>query len=217
MRHWTGEDIQQVSASSGRRWEQNLRDWVQWYSAKWPGEPAINIEPLAKIGNYSAERVLAHLEEFEIQGNAALGRSVFQKANCASCHRFGSEGATFGPDLSNLASRFSRREILESIINPSKVVSDQYQSKKILTVDGEQLFGMLIRDTGGDYLLQDTEGKTIRLAEDDIESIAESDLSSMPEGLLDVLSLDEILHLFAYLDQKPTPSRLSQNASETVR
>ena len=144
---------------------------------------------------------MEHLNEFEIQGNPAIGRLVFQKANCIACHRVGSEGATFGPDLSNLASRFSRREILESIIDPSKVVSDQYRSKKILTVDGEQLFGMLIRDSSGDYLLQDAEGKTIRIADDDIEEIKETTLSSMPEDLLNSLSLDEILHLFAYIDR----------------
>ncbi len=209
MKHWTGEEIEQVS-TSGQRWELAMNHWLSWYSNEWPSEAPVNVEPLAQMGQYSAERVLAHLEEFEIQGNPALGRLVFQKAQCNACHRVGSEGATFGPDLSNLAGRFSRREILESIIDPSKVVSDQYQSKKVLTVDGDQLFGMLVRDSSGDWLLQDTEGNTLRISDEEIEDIADSDKSSMPEGLLDSLSLDEILHLFAYLDRGRNQAQLSE-------
>ena len=211
MQHWTGTDIRQASAGTGPRWEQAMNHWTEWYDGEFSDEQPINVQPLAKIGNYSAERVLAHLNEFEIQGNPAVGRLIFQKANCSSCHRIGSDGATFGPDLSNLASRFSRREILESIIDPSKVVSDQYQSKKILTVDGEQLFGMLVKDSSGDYLLQDSEGQTIRISNDDIEKISSTDLSSMPDHLLDALSLDEILHLFAYIDGRSKPSSNSFN------
>ena len=209
MKHWTGQEVQRAS-TSGQRWELAMNHWLEWYASQWPNDAPVNVEPLAKIGSNSAGRVLAHLEEFENQGNPALGRLVFQKANCSACHRVGNEGATFGPDLSNLANRFSRREILEAIIEPSKIVSDQYQSKKILTTDGEQLFGMLIKDSSGEYLLQDTQGKTLRISEDEIEEIAESDLSSMPEGLLDSLTLDDILHLFAYLDRGRSSSQLSQ-------
>ena len=89
-------------------------------------------------------------------------------------------------------------------------MSDQYQSKKVLTVDGDQLFGMLVRDSSGDWLLQDTEGNTLRISDEEIEDIADSDKSSMPEGLLDSLSLDEILHLFAYLDRGRNQAQLSE-------
>ena len=209
MKHWTGEEVERAS-TSGQRWELAMKHWLQWYAREWPGETPVNVEPLSKVGHYSAERVLAHLEEFEVQGNPSLGKSVFQKANCSACHRVGTEGATFGPDLSNLANRFSRREILESIIDPHKVVSDQYKSKKVLTVDGDQLFGMLIRDSSGDYLLQDSEGRTLRISDDEIDEIADSELSSMPEGLLDTLSLDEILHLFAYLHRGRNQAQFSE-------
>ncbi len=212
MKHWTGNEVEFASTSTGARWERSLGFWVEWYENEWPNELPINLQPLTKVGKYTAERVLAHLEEFEIQGNPAVGKSIFHKANCSACHRVGSEGATLGPDLSNLANRFSRREILEAIIDPSKVVSDQYQSKKILTVDGEQLFGMLVKDSSGDYLLQDREGRTIRIVDDEIEEIQDSDQSSMPEGLLDTLSLDDILHLFEFLQQGSANSR-SANAT----
>ena len=211
MQHWTGSDVRLASSGTGARWERTMNHWAEWYDGEFGNEQPINLQPLAKIGNYSAERVLAHLDEFEIQGNPAVGKLVFQKANCSSCHRIGNEGATFGPDLSNLASRFSRREILESIIDPSKVVSDQYRSKKVLTVDGEQLIGMLIKDSSGDYLLQDSDGQTIRISNDDIEKINPTDLSSMPDHLLDALSLDEILHLFAYIDGRSNQKTNSFN------
>ena len=63
-------------------------------------------------------------------------------------------------------------------------------------MDGQQLFGMLTRDAGGAFLLLDPEGKTTRINEGDIEEVVDSELSSMPDGLMDQLSMEEILHLF---------------------
>ena len=54
------------------------------------------------------------------------GRTLFAAANCFACHRFDSEGGSNGPDLTGLAGRFSAKDLLESIVDPSKVISDQY-------------------------------------------------------------------------------------------
>lgn len=73
---------------------------------------------------------------------------------------------------------------------------------------------MLTRDAGGAYLLLDPDGKTTRIDEQDIEEIAASELSSMPDGLLDTLTMEEILHLFTYLyaaENKPSTAGFSED------
>ena len=54
------------------------------------------------------------------------GRKLFAAGKCFACHRFDNEGGSNGPDLTGVAGRFSPRDLLESIIDPSKEVSDQY-------------------------------------------------------------------------------------------
>ncbi len=57
------------------------------------------------------------------------GHSLFAATRCFSCHRFSDEGGGLGPDLSGLAGRFNVRDLLESIVVPSKVISDQYEAR----------------------------------------------------------------------------------------
>ena len=64
--------------------------------------------------------------------NIAAGRALFEK-HCATCHRFGPIGTDVGPGPDDVNSRFKKRDILESILFPSKTVSDQYQSEMIKT------------------------------------------------------------------------------------
>ena len=63
------------------------------------------------------------------QAVAARGAAIFEKAQCIKCHRFGERGDTVGPDLTNVSKRFQKKEILESILFPSQVISDQYGSQ----------------------------------------------------------------------------------------
>src|SRR5437773_1709602 len=79
------------------------------------------------------------------------GRAMFAAANCFACHRFASEGGSFGPDLSGLAGRFSQRDLLEAITDPSKVISDQYQAVVIRKTDGETVTGRIINMHGDNY------------------------------------------------------------------
>ena len=61
------------------------------------------------------------------------GRVLFAAAKCFSCHRYNDEGGGLGPDLSGVAGRFSVRDLLESIVVPSKTISDQYEAVTIAT------------------------------------------------------------------------------------
>jgi putative heme-binding domain-containing protein len=130
------------------------------------------------------------------------GRVLFAAARCFSCHRFHDEGGGLGPDLSGIAGRFNTRDLLESIILPSKVVSDQYQAVIIVTADGRVINGRIV-DLFDERLRVETDmldpNKTIDITRSVVEEMKASPVSMMPEGLLNSLNRDEVLDLFAYL------------------
>ena len=101
-----------------------------------------------------------------------------------------------------MTARFSLREAVESTIDPSAVVSQRYQSKKILTVDGITHQGMEIDQVDGSYVLLSKQGKRIRIDANDVQEISSDGLSAMPEGMLDQLSMTEIRDLMAYLTKQ---------------
>ena len=77
------------------------------------------------------------------------GRAMFAAANCYGCHKFVNEGGSVGPELTALAGRFSSADILESILDPDKVISDQYAAIVVQTVDGKVITGRLVNQGGG--------------------------------------------------------------------
>ncbi len=130
------------------------------------------------------------------------GRTLFGQANCFACHRFDNEGGAQGPDLTGISGRFNVRDLLESIIEPSKEVSDQYAAVTITTKDGKSVTGRIVNQNGDTINVMtnmlDPNGQT-KVNAKKVESIEKSKVSMMPKGLLDTLKEDEVLDLVAYL------------------
>lgn len=133
-------------------------------------------------------------------GGLKHGESVFIKAKCASCHVFGDVGRGGGPDLSTVTSRFRRRDILEAIMYPSKVVSDQYTGVEIKTKDGQTQLGMLAGENDTSLTMITPYGDRVELQKADITERKEASASIMPEGLLNTMSLGELVDLIKFLE-----------------
>lgn len=130
------------------------------------------------------------------------GREVFHVAACAKCHRFAGAGGLKGPDLTGVGSRFDLRTLLESILEPSKVISDQFEMVAIRTRDGEIHTGRIGDHTAREILLKPdvfNQANLLRIRTADVEKITPSTLSMMPSNLMDVFTREEILDLLAYL------------------
>ena len=133
------------------------------------------------------------------------GRNLFQIAQCAQCHRLGQLGTARGPDLTNVARRFDRRAILQSIIAPSLVVDDAFRSDQITTKQGQVIVGRIIPELDfrsptlriARYPL--SSGQTVTLNKSDIEEHTKSPISIMPSGLLNTLTPSEIRNLIAFI------------------
>jgi putative heme-binding domain-containing protein len=128
------------------------------------------------------------------------GRSLYFAANCGKCHRFAGLGGNVGPDLTSIRNKFDVDYVIEHVIDPDKVISDQYQSSVILTADGRTLTG-LISEADGKVVIHtaDVDAEPVTIDADEVELIQPSPVSQMPKGLIDALSGDELRDLLAYL------------------
>ncbi len=134
--------------------------------------------------------------------NYANGREAYLAAQCAQCHRLNNEGGAIGPDLSGAGAKYTRRDLLESLIEPSKIVSDQYQNMTVTKNDGEDVTGRILEDTDTKLVLtiNPLTGDKVELKKSDVKSRAPAKLSPMPEGLVNILTREEILDLLAYME-----------------
>jgi putative heme-binding domain-containing protein len=144
------------------------------------------------------EEGYASLEKMD--GDQRNGGRVFQRV-CATCHKVDNNGYDFGPDLSDVGKRLTRRELIESIIDPSKKVEAKYITSTVITVDGKALVGFVKDKTEDSLTLLMQEGKQQKLSMDEIEEIVETKQSSMPENLAATLAPAEFLDVIEYMSE----------------
>ena len=134
--------------------------------------------------------------------NFANGKRSFAAALCASCHRFDGQGGATGPDLTSVTSRFSTRDLLDSILNPNKVISDQYESSLVTKTNGDVVNGRILFEENGELHISanplDPDQVTV-VKRSDVKSAEPSPISPMPPALINILNRDELLDLFAYM------------------
>ena len=136
--------------------------------------------------------------------NKKSGRNLFHAVGCASCHYFQGEGGFGGPDLTSLKNKFRARDILEAVIDPNKVISDQYSGQILTKKDGSALFGVVHKTYDGDMEVYEVipavaEAEPIRIPVAEVAKVEPSPQSPMPAGLMNRMSKDEIRDLVAFL------------------
>jgi putative heme-binding domain-containing protein len=134
--------------------------------------------------------------------NFARGKEIFASVQCATCHLFNGGGGNVGPDLTAVGGRFQRRDILESILEPSKVISEQYASFVFTLKNGEIYVGQVATESNYHYevIIDAIRGERRQIAKTSLKSKELNPVSLMPPGLINVLTKDEILDLLAYLE-----------------
>lgn len=135
-----------------------------------------------------------------------VGKQLFKVASCVGCHKLDNEGRIFGPDLAKLDPKKQTTEyILQSIVDPSKVIDEKFQSYTFLLASGKVVTGMIVEDNAEavhvviDPLAKD---KPTIIKKDDIDDQKKSELSLMPKGLLNKLTREEIFDLLAFVYAK---------------
>jgi putative heme-binding domain-containing protein len=145
------------------------------------------------------------------------GRALFAEADCFKCHRFDGQGGIIGPDLTGVGNRFDFRYLVESVIEPDKAVSDQYQATVFVLDTGVTVVGK-VANLNNDRIMVITNmlepGNLTAVRRGQIEEQFPSPTSMMPAGLVDTFEADEILDLLAYMRSGGDPEHeVFQSAS----
>lgn len=144
----------------------------------------------------SAERAALYERIAHRDGNAARGRTVYERLGCRQCH---SGALASGPDLTGVVQRFSHEDLWTAIVDPHRDVADRYATTTIRTRSGRVYFGMVVYEAVDSCLLLLRDGQTVRIDPFDIEERRAERLSLMPDGLLDAAADQEVADLMAYL------------------
>ena len=83
-------------------------------------------------------------------------------------------------------------------MTPSADIEPNYRSVVVVLASGKSLPGIKVRETDDELVIADSQGKEITIAKDDIDDVAEQNVSIMPE-ISKTLSLAEIRDVLAYL------------------
>ncbi|HRX81451.1 MAG TPA: c-type cytochrome, partial [Pirellulaceae bacterium] len=139
----------------------------------------------------------------QVSGDAYRGREVFNRV-CGQCHKIYGEGQDVGPEITRNG-RGSFEHLLSNVFDPSLVIGASYQARSVITADGRILTGLLAEDNEQRIVLKIQGGKLEIVPREDVEEIAISKLSLMPEGLEKQLTVNQLADLFAFLslDQPP--------------
>ncbi len=171
-------------------------------------EERFKAKPFVRI--WTADDLAPHLAELDQKRSSARGMELFKSLACATCHRLGNEGASAGPDLSDVLKRLSQKHpnprlaMLSEILDPSKNIDAKYQTKVVLTDNGLILTGIIVEEDEKKVIMVGTDPsrpeQRREIPRDHIDAIRTTKISMMPQGLLNTLTRDEILDLLAVIE-----------------
>ncbi len=137
-----------------------------------------------------------------VSRNFEQGKAMFAATLCAQCHTMQGEGGNVGPDLTQLGNRFTTKDMLEAILDPNKVVSDQYAATVFVLKDGSSVVGRLTNEDDNTYFVSQNPfaPQTVReVPKSEVTSTRLSRVSLMMPGLINSLNNEELKDLLAYL------------------
>ncbi|HUE72735.1 MAG TPA: PVC-type heme-binding CxxCH protein [Pirellulaceae bacterium] len=132
-----------------------------------------------------------------LQGDTARGALVY-KRECAACHKLDNQGHDVGPNLATIRHR-SAEEILIHVLDPNREVSPDFLEYSVRLTDGRTLTGLIAGETDSGLTLRWAEGQQETILRREIEEIASSGKSLMPEGVEQKVTVQEMGNLLSYL------------------
>jgi putative heme-binding domain-containing protein len=155
------------------------------------------------VKNWSTKDLVSQVEPLmEKPRNLERGKTLFRETGCTTCHAFQGEGGAVGPELTLLGGRFAVKDVIESLTEPSKVISDQYGMSAITLKTGTVYVGRIVNE--GADLVQIQENvfgpSDVRdFSRKEIEKIEPSPVSLMPPGLVNSCKAEEVADMVAWL------------------
>jgi putative heme-binding domain-containing protein len=160
-------------------------------------EPPIDPQkPL--IATLKFEEVVKQAEA--LKGDAKYGQRLFSRQGCVACHTVSQSEPVKGPLLLDIAKRYKRHELVESIVKPSAKIAQGFESQFFVAGDGKVHEGFVVRESGDEVELRNVAGISTILKKDEIEERGKREISIMPQGMVDRLNAEQLAAILAYLE-----------------
>ena len=163
---------------------------------------ALKIDPKARnlplIGKLKPEEIVSLV--LKEKGNAELGSRLFNRSGCINCHTIAPTDMPKGPPLAGIAARYSKNDLLESILQPSAKIAQGFETHLFELSSGKKITGFVTKESATEVEVRDGNGVVTILKKSDIEERKTSKVSVMPEKLADNLTVPELASLLAYLE-----------------
>src|SRR5665213_2993624 len=172
------------------------------------GLAADAIQPKGPGKDWEVDTALALLKDGLHNRDFNQGKAMLAASLCITCHNMRGEGGTVGPDLTQLGTRFSYKDMLEAIVEPSKTISDQFAATVFYLKDGSSVVGRLMNQDADKYYVSQNpfSPQTLReIAKKDVIRTRLSEVSIMLPGLINRLNGEELKDLLAYLKAGGNP------------
>ncbi|MEK0445254.1 MAG: hypothetical protein RLZZ399_575 [Verrucomicrobiota bacterium] len=165
--------------------------------------PAPPVASRLFVKNWDTAELAALVEPLlKTPRNHEKGKALYRETGCSVCHLFRGEGGAVGPDLTLVGNRFSIREIIESITEPSKVISDQYGTTNVTLKSGEMYSGRLVNEGPDLVQIQEnlfTASDVRDFSRKQILKLEPSPISLMPPGLINTCQPEDVADLISWL------------------
>ncbi len=174
-----------------------------------PQSSADLLKAFERAGNLSqsgwqltAELLQKLVQQVADKGDPQQGEEIYrrQQLQCMNCHAIGGAGGRVGPDLISIGASAPIDYLVESLIEPNKKVKENFHSTMVQTDDGRVLTGIPVRETEQELVLRDAQDREVTVAVAGIAARRDG-RSLMPEGLVNPLTQEELVHLVSFLTQ----------------
>ena len=158
---------------------------------------ATTVQPHETVAAIGYDKVIAAVSKLD--GDATRGKELFTTQGCVACHTVSEEDPPKGPFLGGIATRYSRAELLESVLKPSAKIAQGFETQWFKTKN-DVLEGFVTRESGEEIELRNLTGAATLLKKSDVKQRGKRDTSMMPTELADKLSTRDLASLVAYLE-----------------
>ncbi|HEX4147051.1 MAG TPA: PVC-type heme-binding CxxCH protein [Pirellulales bacterium] len=171
----------------------------------------------AAVLKLSPDEMKAWVAQVAAEGDAARGEAVFRRAECLKCHSIAGAGGRVGPDLISIGASAQVDYLIESILDPSAKIKENYHSLKVATDDGLVYSGVKVRQSDKDLVLRDVDDREIVIPLDTIDGQPQPGLSLMPVGVADSLTHGELIDVVRFMSELGKVGPYAIDKSRVVR
>jgi putative heme-binding domain-containing protein len=186
------------------------RGLVAAFQTRGPGGSAANASPQRSPAEWA--------KLVQGGGNALKGEQIYHSATmtCVQCHAIGGAGGKLGPDMSTLGASAPLDYIIESVLNPAAKVKEGYHGVSYTLTDGTALVGVPFEEDSTAIRVRMPGGIENQVPKAKIKS-TEIIGSLMPAGLIEALSEEDKINLFAFLGAVGKPGSFDASNNGVAR